>query len=166
MLRDLLLDLNDELEFHIIYGEIGIGFRGYINLYKTIKEYKIQKCLGYNDFNINDDLSIDVEGSIFLRNRGLTKLPIKFRNVSGYFDCSENGLTSLDGSPIKVGSDFNCSRNVLTSLEGAPKSVGGDFWCYDNDLTSIDGLPKEIGGVIYCDKGIKHLIPKNYKIGS
>ncbi len=34
--------------------------------------------------------------AVWLYDKGLTKLPLKFNKVNGYFDCSYNKLTSLE----------------------------------------------------------------------
>jgi hypothetical protein len=64
-------------------------------------------------YHINDDLTIDVDGSVFLYNDKIKELPeyIKFNEVNGDFDVSENNLVTLRG----------CPRFIL-----------GNFWCYDN----------------------------------
>ncbi len=36
--------------------------------------------------------------NVNLCNKKLTKLPLKFNKVNGYFDCSSNNLTTLEGS--------------------------------------------------------------------
>jgi hypothetical protein len=128
---------------------------------KYIKKYKIfesssnidEICnkYGIENYTINEDGSIDVEGNVNLNDRVvLSELPIKFGNVGGNFNCSGNKLTSLEGSPKSVGGNFNCSGNKLTSLEGSPKSVGGNFNCSRNKLTSLEGSPKSVGGGFYC----------------
>jgi len=108
---------------------------------------------GINDYTINPDGSIDVDGNIILSydfERGeLTKIPLKFAKVIGDFECDRNQLTTLKGSPKSVGGNFECSGNKLTSLEYCPESVGGNFDCHSNQLTSLEGLP-EIGGYINC----------------
>jgi hypothetical protein len=108
---------------------------------------------GINDYTINPDGSIDVDGNIDisydLYSEELTKLPLKFRNVIGDFECDRNQLTTLKGSPRSVGGNFDCSGNQLTSLEYGPESVSGNFDCMSNQLTSLEGLP-EIGGYINC----------------
>ena len=73
-------------------------------------------CGKYNikNYTINSDGSIDVEGNVNLYNTNLTKIPLKFNKVSGYFDISSNKLTSLEGSPREVYSYFDCSNNFLT----------------------------------------------------
>jgi hypothetical protein len=102
------------------------------------------------NYTINEDGSIDVDGEVYLSGRGLTKLPLKFRRVTGGFFICYNKLTSLEGSPKEVGGSFDCQNNQLTSLKGCPKSVGGSFECYKNQLTSLEGSPKSVGGSFYC----------------
>ena len=108
---------------------------------------------GINDYTINPDGSIDVNGNIILSydfERGeLSKIPLKFAKVIGDFECDRNQLTTLKGSPRSVVGNFDCSGNQLTSLEYCPESVGGDFDCHSNQLTSLEGLP-EISGYLNC----------------
>ena len=58
------------------------------------------------NYTINPDGSIDVDGNVNLSYMGLTKIPIKFNKVSGYFDCSYNFITSLEGCPREVVGNF------------------------------------------------------------
>ena len=84
----------------------------YLKLFESLDNiHEICKKYNITNYTINSDGSIDVDGSVNLYGRNLTKLPIKFRNVSGYFDCSYNKLTSLEGSPTHVGDYFSCSIN-------------------------------------------------------
>ena len=94
-------------------------------------------CKQYNitNYTINDDESIDVNGDVWLDNKGLTELPLTFNKVSGWFSCGSNQLTTLKGSPKWVGLYFICDINKLTSLEFSPDYVGGDFYCRYNYLT-------------------------------
>jgi hypothetical protein len=128
------------------------------------KEYYIE------NYTINADGSIDVDGDVDIRNHGLKTLPLKFGKVTGEFDCSANILSSLVGCPREVGGDFFCNSNQLTSLIGCPDKVGGDFYCngnkltsleacptvggsflcYTNELTSLEHSPSEVGGRFYC----------------
>jgi hypothetical protein len=116
------------------------------------KEYIHRICKEYDiiNYTINDDLSIDVDGNVNLYNKGLTKLPLKFNKVNGYFDCCYNKLTSLEGTPKEVTGKFDCSYNQLTSLEGAPNKVTGDFNCFNNKLTSLEGAPNKLTGNFNC----------------
>ena len=125
------------------------------------------KAYGIRNYIINEDMSVDVTRHVYLVFKELTKIPIKFRNVSGHFNCKSNKLTSLEGCPQVVGGDFNCSYNELTNLDGCPKKVGRDFNCIrnnlstllgglvevgrdfdcsDNNLISLDGCPESVGG--------------------
>jgi hypothetical protein len=115
---------------------------GYIE--SICKEY------GIENWTINEDGSIDVDGDVDLSHSGLDKIPIKFRNVTGNFYCHNNKLTSLEGSPESVSDNFDCNNNNLTSLQGCPKSVGSGFYCSNNNLTSLEGCPEWISGNFFC----------------
>ena len=108
----------------------------------------ICKQYGINNYTINDDGSIDVNGYVNLINKGLTELPLTFNKVSGYFTCSNNQLTSLKGCPRWVGGNFYCTYNNLTSLEFGPDYVGGGFYCIYNNLTD-NYCDSEISGLFY-----------------
>ena len=115
--------------------------------------HSICKKWGIENYTINDDGSIDVDGNVNLAydlyREELTKIPLKFGNIIGDFECDRNQLITLKGSPKSVVGNFDCSGNQLTSLEYCPESVGGNFDCHSNQLTSLEGLP-EIGGYINC----------------
>ena len=132
---------------------------------------EICKKYGIENYTINDDNSIDVDGYVDLQAYHIKELPLTFNKVTGNFDCSDNKLTDLKGSPKSVGGgfdcgynkltslsggpekivgDFFCESNYLTSLEGGPESVGYDYDCASNKLTSLEGSPKSIGGYFYC----------------
>jgi hypothetical protein len=91
-------------------------------------------CKKYNieNYTINSDGTVDVNGDVDLSSKGLTKLPLKFGKVTGDFDCYNNKLTTLEGGPREVGGYFCCNYNQLTTLENGPQEVGGDFDCYNN----------------------------------
>jgi len=126
----------------------------YLKRFNESKEDIDSICRKYSivNYNINKDGLVDVEGDVDLYNKGLTKLPLKFGYVSGYFNCNNNQLTSLEGSPQSVGEDFYCISNQLTSLKGGPQSVGGYFECRRNKLTSLEGSPKSVGSEFYCSE--------------
>jgi hypothetical protein len=111
---------------------------------------KVCKEFGIENYTINDDGSIDVDGNFVCVYNQLTKLPLKFRHVEGGFYCHNNQLTSLEGAPQTVGGNFDCEYNQLTSLEGAPQTVGGNFDCHNNQLTSLEGCPQTVGDGFYC----------------
>ena len=111
--------------------------------------HEICKKYAIENYVINNGL-VDVNGDVFLIERGLSDLPLRFGKVSGNFDISENNITSLEGCPEEVGGNFECSENKLTSLEGSPKEIGGGFNCSENRLTSLNGCPIEVGASFYC----------------
>jgi len=129
--------------------------------FPTTREEVIQVCENYEikNYTINDDLSIDISGGVFLRNKKLEYLPLRFNYVSGSFNCSYNRkLRSLKGSPQRVGGDFICEYNELKTLEGCPQKVGKDFYCSYNELKTLEGCPQTVGGDFRCsDNELKDL---------
>ncbi len=127
---------------------------------KYLKKFKLFEsvedidaiCRKYNikNYTINEDKSIDVNENVNLYNMGLYKLPLKFRNVSGYFACASNKLTYLNGCPQSVGNSFNCGNNWLKNLKGCPEHISGDFDCSNNRLVDFEGCPKNVDGDFYC----------------
>ena len=113
-------------------------------IHDICKEYRIE------NYTINPDGSIDVDGIVKLLYMGLEKLPLRFNRVSGDFICNRNRLTTLEGCPNYVGGFFDCANNQLESLEGSPKEVGQDFYCQYNKLTSLKGCSEFVGGGFYC----------------
>jgi len=117
--------------------------------YELLKLLEIDDiCEKYNikKYTVNPNGSVDVNGDVYLYNKYLTELPLKFNKVTGSFDCRFNDLTNLEGCPNYVGWDFQCSYNKLTSLEDSPSYINRDFWFDNNALTTLEGYPKEIGG--------------------
>ena len=110
----------------------------------------ICKIYGIKNYTINEDRSIDVNGTVYLDSRNFKELPLKFRNVTGNFNCANNGLTSLEGCPKSVGGGFYCYSNQLTSLEGCPKLVGEHFFCFHNKIATFEHLPFSIGCRFNC----------------
>jgi hypothetical protein len=121
----------------------------YFNFLNNKKVDFICRKYGIKNYTINKDGSVDVNGDVDIRRKGLTEIPLKFRNVSGNFFCNDNQLTSLEGAPQSV-NNFDCSYNKLNTLEGSPQSVNGDFSCFSNKLTSLEGSPKSIGNNFRC----------------
>jgi hypothetical protein len=84
--------------------------------------------MGINNYTINPDLSVDVDGDVALVNKGLKSIPIQFGAVNGNFDCNYNQLTSLQGGPREVGGNFDCSYNKFTSEPDISHiNIGGGF---------------------------------------
>lgn len=92
---------------------------------------------------------IDYDDHVMWNNCDIDRIPVRFRDVTGYFNCGTNRLVSLRNSPVHVSLSFNCSDNRLTTLEHAPGHVGGDVYCTHNRLTSLRHAPGYVGGDVY-----------------
>jgi len=101
---------------------------------------------------LNSRGEYDIIGDVLFWYTNYTKIPVKFGEVSGYFDCSRNKLTTLKNCPTSVGGYFSCYNNHLTSLKFAPTSVGGYFDCSNNNLTTLKDCPTSVGGYFSCYK--------------
>ena len=112
--------------------------------------HKLCKTYNIENYTIQPDGSVDVDGDVSLSRLGFEKLPLKFGLVTGYFDCLNNQLTTLEGAPTSVGEHFDCNYNQLTNLEHFPEVVGESIYMTKNYLTSLEGLPKEVNGTLHC----------------
>jgi len=110
---------------------------------------KIEDKLKEGKCTLNTDGSYSCEGNVDISDMGLTKIPVRFKEVKGGFYCSNN-LETLDGAPEKVGGHFYCYYNKLETLEGGPKIVGGHFGCSNNNLETLEGAPEKVGGDFSC----------------
>lgn len=129
----------------------------HIKLFEKFKEttqyLRVKDDLEYysiENYTINDDLTVDVDGDVDLSNQQLEEIPVIFGKVTGYFNVAINNLKSLEGCPYYVGRWFSCSVNELENLKGSPEEVGGSFFCNNNKLKSLEGMPLEIGGGFEC----------------
>ena len=123
----------------------------YLRLFESFENIDII-CRKYwiENYTINTDGSIDVNDYVDLENKKLTKLPLKFNKINGYFYCYYNKLTSLEGSPIEINGGFDCSNNKLTSFEFSPKIIRRDFYCDNNNIKSFEYFPRFVKGDFYC----------------
>ena len=98
-------------------------------------------------YKINSDLTVDVNGNVNLSEFKGQQFPVRFRSVSGDFDCrGSKTLKSLEGSPKHVGGNFNCLECNLPSLVGGPETVVGDYVCSGNKLKTPKGAARVVGG--------------------
>ena len=109
----------------------------HLKLFESMTEIEVEKiCKKYDieNYTLNPDGTVDVEGDVYLSGQRLSKLPLKFGRVTGDFSCDNNKLTSLEGCPPEIGGNFWCHNNQLTSLKGAPEYIEGsvDFLLNDN----------------------------------
>lgn len=92
------------------------------------------------NYIICQDLTVDVEGNLELRNKNITYLPIQFGQVAGSCDISQNKLTSLKGVPHEIGGHLWCHDNLLTNLKHFPQKIRGELQAQNNQLTNIDDI--------------------------
>lgn len=116
---------------------------------KAIEKYIISIITSQGAYK-NEDGSWSCNGDIGIANMSLYKIPVKFKEVKGFFSCSGNYITNLEGCPEYVGEDFTADYCQLTSLEGGPKEVGGLYFCGYNKLTTLKGSPEVVGGHFNC----------------
>jgi len=128
---------------------------------KHLRKYKIfesnteidEICKKYSieNYTINSDNTIDVDGGVDLWDKKLTSIPLNFNIVNGYFGCGSNHLTSLKGCPVRVGDEFYCNYNRLTSLQYSPKYIdNGYFNCSYNKIESLQYCTELIRGYFHC----------------
>jgi len=132
----------------------------YLRLYESFNEKDIQDiCKIYYIYRyiINPDGSIDVNDFVNLYKRRLTKLPLKFNKVSGYFDCRNNFLLALEGSPVEVNGSFYCQNNELSSFKGSPKTIRGIFNCRTNNIKTFEYFPSFIKDFVCFENPIYYV---------
>jgi hypothetical protein len=133
---------------------------GRVHMKKRIAEWL--DAYDVEDYVINDDLTIDVNGdAVFANDFNLDHFPdfIRFNEVSGSFHIDGTGLLLLRGCPVTVGNDFSCVRSKVSSLMFAPKHVGGNFSWYENfiDFSKSRILKScDVKGKLFTD-ALEHL---------
>ena len=126
----------------------------YLKLFESFDKSKIDEiCNQYKikDYTINPDGSIDANRDVYLNNKGLTKLPLKFNKINGFINFSSNRLTSLEGSPMEINNSFWCNFNRLTSFEYTPKIIRGGLDCRFNNIKTFEHFPSYIKYYFWCD---------------
>ena len=92
--------------------------------------------LGLKKFKVQSDGKVDVMGDVDITYRRLEILPIKFGNISGNFDCSNNRLRDLKNCPEFVDGIFNCGSNYIENIDNLPKKIGQHLYLNNNKITS------------------------------
>jgi len=141
-------EFNDILKDILEAEEFSIDFDSLFKPYSIEEIIDIRLKLG--ECTKNPDGSYSCKDDVDLSGMGLEKLPVRFKEVIGNFDCSNNKFTTLEGSPEYVSEFFWCSHNKLTTLKGAPRKVRGGFICSDNELVSLEGAPRYVGFEFLC----------------
>lgn len=103
-------------------------------------------------YTILKDNSVRVHGDVRLAGKleNLQKLPLRFHEVEGDFDISDNELVSLEGSPRRVTGDFLAFQNELSSLKGGPIEVDKNFIILRNNISSLEYAPVRVKEDFIC----------------
>ena len=112
-------------------------------LFESVNEQEIHdlcRKYGIENYTINSDRSIDVDGGVDLNDHDLTKLPLRFNQVMGNFYCINNSLINLINSPKEVIGNFSFGNNNVSGFKGVPDIIKGNLGCYNNLITNLDGL--------------------------
>ena len=89
--------------------------------------------MGIENYTINSQGEIDVDGNVSFIGCNIKELPYKFGTINGFFSLSYNqNLISLKNCPNYI------LGNHMFSIDGCFK------------LDSLEGCPKEVSGLFYC----------------
>ena len=91
---------------------------------------KIEDKLKEGKCTLNTDGSYSCEGNVDISDMGLTKIPVRFKEVKGGFYCSNNKLTTLEGAPESVGGDFYFTGNPIAKELGMNRIRGSELHKY------------------------------------
>jgi hypothetical protein len=116
-----------------------------------LEEMKIE------NYTINDDLTVDVNGDVFLGRKKLNSIPIQFGTINGSMSIWDNHLVSLKGCPSKITESFDCSHNKLKSFEYCPIEIGAYFVFYANQISTFDFFPNSVGSLVIYENDIKNI---------
>lgn len=100
-----------------------------------------KQLLNYSitQFIINDDLTVDVSGDVWLDARDFyRRIPFDFNKVHGNFRCSHNDLRTLEGIPKWIGGGLALNNNKLEELDYFPDYVNGTINLNNNELKHLD----------------------------
>ena len=115
------------------FGTLGIGKRKLIEDWCNKRRIELRIS---SDWTINNDLSIDVPGSVTL----VEPIPefIKFNRV-GFNDLASNPFFAY------------ITRSKLENLKGCPEEITGNFQITGNGLSTLDFAPKYFSGRLYYE---------------
>lgn len=119
-------------------------------LFERVRVLYLCRKYGIENYTINKDNSINVQGDLYLRGYSFKKLPIKFNSISGNFDCSNNQLTSFENFPKEVGRSLYVNNNKIESLTGLPMvSIfrRGIIDISHNNIKSFEGITSICGSI-------------------
>ena len=141
---------------------------------KWLRKYDI------DDYTINEDLTVDVEGNVYLDRAFMGQSKEEWlEELESYnehtdpeaqidFELCDDGSYEGNGShhvyeektdqvyelPIQFGrvsGNFWINHNELRTLKGCPHTVGLSFSCENNELHSLASAPATIGHHFWCE---------------
>jgi hypothetical protein len=148
-------------ELRSAYGYVSteVSYEWYIDKEaKTIEQIKQFMEMGNcNYYDINDDLSVNINETFILPFKNIRKLPIRIKFMNGNLDLSNNNLETLAGLPDIVYGNLNLSGNHrLVNLQGCPHTIRGHFDVSDCYLNTLEGGPKQVGSkAIVADYNVR-----------
>lgn len=122
------------------------------------KEIKVL-CTKYRivNFRINSDYSIDVFGDVNLSNKNLNRIPIKFDEIYGNFECNFNNLKDLTNCPRIIHGNFSVYSNQIKDLSIHPEYIQGCFQIGQNKIKEATTFPI-VGNTLQIDSNLlEHL---------
>ena len=120
-----------------------------------IRKWIEENCNIEGSYTINNDMEIDVDGSVYIQDRNLENFPdyIQFGKVKDSFCVSGEPrgskttmapMNTLRGCPYSC-KTFICELLSIKSLEYCPHTVTNAFMCSKNHhLESLEGAPKQV----------------------
>ena len=107
--------------------DMELGMEGKIDVWMA------EMGFDYDEYEINDDLTIDVFSDAVITNQGLKELPsyIKFNRIGGGFYAGGNPWKSLDGFPNEIRGDFQLKSPATPAY-------------YNEDIFSENEIEKRI----------------------
>ena len=100
-----------------------------MELTKEQIEFLDRVCIGKDNWKLNFDGEVDVDGSVDVRNMNLTEIPVKFGSVSGSFYCHSSCITTLKNIPNYIGGGFSFSlKGSLIDYLKNIKEEDFKFW--------------------------------------
>lgn len=98
------------------------------------------------NFSINSDMTVNVDGDVNLFDKKLEAFPFKFKKVTGDFLVRHNNFISLANFPEFIGGDLSISHNPrFKGFDKATTSeIGGKFLFSKCNITSLEGISTAI----------------------
>jgi hypothetical protein len=122
-------------------------------------------CRGVGKWKLNLKGEVDVDGSVSMYCMKLTEMPVKFGEVSGWFDCSGNQLTTLKNCPTSVGNWLDFSHNPLADYFKNIKEEDFPHWKILNWILILNDYPflVNIGKKYTSENDLKYIL-KSYPL--